>query len=70
MVFAQSHKTDDYAFTCQVLSILRCLTEHEDKLYLQTVERIVLYTAGEAGFDVLNKNKINPPGNRFSTVAL
>jgi len=62
MVFAQSHKTDDYAITCQVLSILRCHTEHADELY-------VLCTGGQDSFDRLYKNTIKPLGNRFKNSA-
>jgi hypothetical protein len=63
MVFAQSHKTDDYAMVCQVLSILRSHTEHEDML-------CVLCTGGQDSTDMFHKYTNNPLGNRFTTAAL
>jgi len=59
--YLHSHKTDDFALTCQVLSILRCHTEHADKLYVPC-------TGGQDSFDRLYKNTIYPLGNWFNAV--
>lgn len=61
MVFVQSHKTDDYAITCQVSSNLRCHTEHTDKLY-------VLCTGDQDSFDRLYKYTVKNIGKKINTV--